>query len=186
MTKVCTKHKENPVMIYGECIGCEIEYMRAGQKSSQERADRAELWVTTLLSETEALKEELQLRFEAQVKNTAIFNKTIDGLEQEITERQKIAEEREEFIEILKQEVQQAQANHEDLKNRLAFLQQRPDLPVDRIPVYERLQATLHKLGEALLESHASYRYYYPDGTSERAGRHCECEGCNLAREVLK
>ncbi|KAA0888736.1 hypothetical protein [Oryzomonas rubra] len=30
-------------------------------------------------------------------------------------------------------------ANHNDLKNRLAFLRQRPDLPVDRIPVYEQL-----------------------------------------------
>ena len=41
----------------------------------------------------------------------------------------------------LLEDVNHWKANHNDLKQRLAFMTQRWDLPVDRIPVYERLKA---------------------------------------------
>ena len=62
-------------------------------------------------------------------------------------------------------EVKHWKANHADLKNRLAFVNQRPDLPVDRIPAYEKMDAEIKELtkkgedlccayGTALIEIH--------------------------------
>ena len=29
MDKICLKHRDNPARIYGECVGCEIDSLRA-------------------------------------------------------------------------------------------------------------------------------------------------------------
>lgn len=36
MSKVCAKHIESPAYIYGECIGCELEMLRAEAKALRE------------------------------------------------------------------------------------------------------------------------------------------------------
>ena len=53
-------------------------------------------------------------------------------------------------VEALTKEVNHWKANHNDLKKRLAMAQQRPDLPTDRIPMYEELCATIETLSDAL------------------------------------
>lgn len=37
MSKVCDKHMESPAFIYGECIGCELETMRAEAQALREQ-----------------------------------------------------------------------------------------------------------------------------------------------------
>jgi hypothetical protein len=34
---ICEKHKENPIKIYDQCVGCEIEYLRNQVKVLKER-----------------------------------------------------------------------------------------------------------------------------------------------------
>lgn len=34
MEKVCKKHQETPAIMYGECIGCELEKVRAREREA--------------------------------------------------------------------------------------------------------------------------------------------------------
>ena len=52
-------------------------------------------------------------------------------------------------LESLRVEVKHWKANHEDLKRRLAFQTQRPDLPVDRIPAYNHMREDIDKIIDA-------------------------------------
>ena len=54
------------------------------------------------------------------------------------TDKQMI-QHRNDTIDALKKELTHWKANHSDMVNRNALLQQRPDLPVDRIPVYQEM-----------------------------------------------
>lgn len=74
--KICEKHKNTPALIYGECIGCELESLRA--------------------------------------------------------------------------EVKHWKANHADLKNRLAVVQARPDLPLERLAIYDRFSEQISTMRAAM------------------------------------
>ncbi len=50
-------------------------------------------------------------------------------------------------------EIEKLLAHHKNLVERNAFLRQRPDLPVDRIPAYLRLQAENFELKQKLGET---------------------------------
>lgn len=54
-------------------------------------------------------------------------------------------------LEALRAEVKHWKANHEDLKRRLAFQTQRPDLPVDRIPAYKLMREDIDKIIDAFI-----------------------------------
>ncbi|ASA22570.1 hypothetical protein [Paenibacillus donghaensis] len=40
MSKVCKTHQDNPAYIYGQCIGCEIEYYQKKLKEKDEEIVR--------------------------------------------------------------------------------------------------------------------------------------------------
>ena len=46
----------------------------------------------------------------------------------------------------LKLRITELEANNKNLTEKNAFLRQRPDLPVDRIPAYTAMKATIDKL----------------------------------------
>ncbi len=62
-------------------------------------------------------------------------------------------------------------SNHDDLKQRLAFVTQRPDLPVDRIPAYEALLRRAQRAEQALA-----------DATLERTAYHEELQRLRQAQ----
>jgi len=53
-------------------------------------------------------------------------------------------------IQELEAEIHHWKANHADLKNRLAVVQTRPDLPLDRLAIYDRFSEQVRSLREAL------------------------------------
>lgn len=55
------------------------------------------------------------------------------------------------------QAIRALQTQHEDLVTRNAFLRERPDLPVDRIPVYERMREQIDELEEQVKYKQAQY-----------------------------
>lgn len=50
-TKVCKRHQREPAMIYGQCIGCEIEYYQKKLKEKDEE-------ILQLKNELKNLKED--------------------------------------------------------------------------------------------------------------------------------
>ena len=108
--------------------------------------------LTTQLAEANAAVEHLQMLYAHETKQN-------QSLQNELSEWHKVfghlstdpdtagntinegIAERDAGIERLKAELAHWKANHEDLKRRLQFLNQRTDLPVDRIPVYEVMKA---------------------------------------------
>ena len=47
--KVCKRHQQNPVWIYSQCIGCEIEDLRNRVKYLKERVEDQEKRLTAAL-----------------------------------------------------------------------------------------------------------------------------------------
>lgn len=68
MSEVCAKHVKTPAFIYGACIGCELEGLRAEaqalreevERSEQHRNDQADL-IVSLRTEVAALKHSQQV-----------------------------------------------------------------------------------------------------------------------------
>jgi hypothetical protein len=59
MTKVCKKHQKNPVFIYGQCIGCEIEELRR-QRAWVQAVDKDlahEIWAAAQLLPGEGIED---------------------------------------------------------------------------------------------------------------------------------
>jgi len=42
MTKVCKRHANNPVMIYHQCVGCELEWFHEELEQKQQEIKRLE------------------------------------------------------------------------------------------------------------------------------------------------
>ena len=42
MTKVCKRHADNPVMIYHQCVGCELEWFLEELEQKQQEIERLE------------------------------------------------------------------------------------------------------------------------------------------------
>jgi len=42
MAKVCKRHADNPVMIYHQCVGCELEWFREELEQKQQEIKRLE------------------------------------------------------------------------------------------------------------------------------------------------
>jgi hypothetical protein len=40
MTKVCKRHSDNPVMIYHQCVGCELEWFHEELEQKQQEIER--------------------------------------------------------------------------------------------------------------------------------------------------
>lgn len=47
-TSVCKKHREKPAIIYGKCIGCEIDLLRMEVQSLRAEKRRADVLAATL------------------------------------------------------------------------------------------------------------------------------------------
>lgn len=40
MTKVCKRHADNPVIIYHQCVGCELEWLHEELERKQQEIER--------------------------------------------------------------------------------------------------------------------------------------------------
>lgn len=85
MSKVCAKHVEQPAFIYGECVGCELETLRAEAKALREEVERSNRITIAMALDISAVGEALGIPGEQQEGGTGEFIELIRELQDEVS-----------------------------------------------------------------------------------------------------
>jgi predicted nucleic acid-binding Zn-ribbon protein len=95
------------------------------------------------------------------------LTRELDAANAEITRQAKVIDNFQRQVDADLAEIAHWKANHRNMVEKCAFLSQRPDLPVDRIPAYERLAALNAEIA-ALKENRAPVKESIPTRTGEQ------------------
>ncbi|MBP2698403.1 hypothetical protein [Pseudomonas aeruginosa] len=84
MSKVCAKHVKTPAFIYGACIGCELEGLRAEAQALREEVERSNRITVAMALDISAVGEALGIPGEEQEGGTGEFIDLIRELQKEV------------------------------------------------------------------------------------------------------
>lgn len=63
-TRVCKKHREKPAIIYGKCIGCEIDLLRLEVQSLRSEKRRADVLAAALRELRDVVTSDVETKVE--------------------------------------------------------------------------------------------------------------------------
>ncbi|HCF0051552.1 TPA: hypothetical protein NH597_003308 [Pseudomonas aeruginosa] len=84
MSEVCAKHVKTPALIYGACIGCELEGLRAEAQALREEVARGNRITLAMALDIAAVGVALGIPGEQQEGGTGEFIEAIQNLQKEL------------------------------------------------------------------------------------------------------
>ncbi|MGG6969828.1 UNVERIFIED_CONTAM: hypothetical protein P3C79_02790, partial [Pseudomonas aeruginosa] len=84
MSEVCAKHVKTPAFIYGACIGCELEGLRAEAQALREEVARGNRITLAMALDIAAVGVALGIPGEQQEGGTGEFIEAIQNLQKEL------------------------------------------------------------------------------------------------------